>query len=156
MLDGFIPNSRATLMLDVVTVAMVAILPLLAMSIQLAKRGLYAQHRKMQLLLAAILGAAVLLFEIDIRIRGWRHLAQPSPFFGPILFTVLFIHLFFSITTTFLWIGTIYTAGTRFDKNPKPNAFSPKHRRLGKLAAYGMLMTSVTGWLFYYMAFVAV
>jgi uncharacterized membrane protein YozB (DUF420 family) len=36
-----------------------------------------------------------------------------------------------------------------------PGPHSPAHRRVAPIAAAGMFCTAVTGWLFYYLAFVA-
>jgi hypothetical protein len=42
-----------------------------------------------------------------------------------------------------------------FGWSAKPNRHSRKHRVLGWISAAFMLMTTVTGWVFYYTAFVA-
>lgn len=154
MLDGFIPHSRATFMLDLVAVAMVIIVPVLAWSIRLVKvHRNYALHRMVQLILGCVLLFAVVLFEIDMRIHGWRELAKTSRFYGNWLMPVLYVHLFFAIITTILWIVTITQALRKFDNPPVPNAYSPKHKSLAIFAAIGMFCTAVTGWAFYVMAF---
>jgi hypothetical protein len=38
---------------------------------------------------------------------------------------------------------------------PAPGPHSPWHIRWAKVAAIDMLMTAITGWLFYWLAFVA-
>ena len=164
-IDGFL-GTRASLMLDVVVVAMAAVLPLLAWSIALVKyRRRYALHKKIQLVLGVVLLATVVAFETDMRINGWRERAQASRFwqsgfttsFGLMNWVdfVLAVHIFFSATTALLWIAVITRALARFPKPPLPNAHSAWHLRWGKLAAIDMLMTALTGWLFYWMAFVA-
>src|SRR3972149_2203753 len=125
-IDGFL-NTRASLMLDVVFLAMFAVLPILGVSIYLVKyRRLYALHKRIQLILGVVLLAAVALFEIDMRfISGWQQRAAVSPYYAPIeepnrlldtvyiailgrsqvegwVFTSLAIHLFFAVTTTIL------------------------------------------------------
>ena len=48
-INGFIPNSRGSLMLDVVFLAMFVVLPVLAVSIWLVKkRGKYQLHKTLQ------------------------------------------------------------------------------------------------------------
>ena len=42
-----------------------------------------------------------------------------------------------------------------FASPPEPGAHSAWHRRFGRLAAYDLLATAVTGWIFYWLAFVA-
>lgn len=155
MLDGFIPNSRATLMLDVVALAMVAILPLMAWSIYLVRfKRDYARHRKVNLAIALTLLGAVTLFEIDMRIFGWRHLAEASSLYNTWVDPVLYVHLVFAVATAVLWIITVVPAMKRFKKKPEPNSHSAFHRRVAKFAAAGMVGTAVTGWVFYVTAFV--
>lgn len=156
MFPGFIPGSRATLMLDLVAVAMVLVLPVLTLSIFAVKRYRdYAAHKRVQLGLGITLLVAVILFEVDIRVFGWRHLATASPYYGNLLDPVLYVHLFFSIATTFLWAVTIVQAVRRFPVPIRPSEYSRTHARLGWISAIFMYCTAITGWTFYWMAFVA-
>ncbi len=79
-INGFL-GSRASIMLDVVFLAMFAVLPVMAVSIGLARfKKNYAWHKRIQLTLAAVLLVAVAAFEIDMQfISGWRTRAMPSP-----------------------------------------------------------------------------
>jgi uncharacterized membrane protein YozB (DUF420 family) len=148
-------------MLDVVALAMAAVLPLLAWSVYLVMvRRRYALHKRIQLALGAALLVTVALFEIDMRMGGWRHRAEPSPFAGregaiDWVYVALAIHLCFAITAALLWIVVIARALVQFPNPPAPAAHSPWHRRFGMLAAIDMACTAVTGWIFYYLAFVA-
>jgi len=178
-INGFL-HTRASLMLDVVFLAMFAVIPILGVSIYLVKyRRLYALHKRIQLILGIVLLAAVALFEIDMRfISGWQERAAPSPYYtpnenaGPLLttlyvnvlgrsrvegwvFTSLAIHLFFAVTTTVLWIAVIVRAMRNFPKPPAPCEHSASHLFWARLAAIDMGMTALTGWIFYYLAFVA-
>src|SRR5262245_25961901 len=82
-LNGFIPGSRGSLMVDVVFVAMFVVLPVLAASIYLVKyQRRYDLHKRLQIITASVLLVAVLLFELDIRLNGWEHRAGPSPYFN--------------------------------------------------------------------------
>jgi hypothetical protein len=178
-IDGFL-NTRASLMLDVVFLAMFAVLPILGASIYLVKyRRLYALHKRIQLLLGIVLLAAVALFEIDMRfVSGWQERAAESPYFKPIeepgsllravyiralnysqvegwVFTSLGIHLFFAVTTTILWVGVIVQALRKFPNPPAPCAHSASHVFWARIAAIDMALTALTGWIFYYLAFVA-
>ena len=159
-INGFL-GTRASLMLDVVFLAMFAVMPVLMWSIWLVKyRHNYALHKRVQLALALVLAAAVTLFEIDMRVNGWTDRALESPYYGEEgapgpLFLMLYIHLFFAITTTVLWITVIVRALRRFPNPPRPNEHSGSHLFWARLAAIDMGLTTVTGWLFYWMAFVA-
>ncbi len=176
--DGFL-GTRASLMLDVVFLAMFAVLPVLGWSIWLVRaRQNFTLHKRVQLALAAVLGATVLLFEIDIRWHGWRDRAAESPYYPPILDRAaweaspaasllrtahapgwvdlsLAVHLLFAVTTAFLWTFVVVRAVRRFPDPPEPGPHSASHKRWGWVAAIDLLLTSLTGWLFYYLAFVA-
>lgn len=156
MLPGLLPFSRATLMMNVVAIGMAVIVPVLLWSVYLVRvRRNLALHRRVQIALGVTLLIVVVAFEVDVRVFGWRHLAQESRFYDSGLFPVLYGHLFFSVTTTLLWIYALIDGLRRFDNPPAPNARSAWHRRLGWATVVFTICTSVTGWLFYYMAFMA-
>ena len=160
-IDGFL-GTRGTLMLDIVFVSMFAIVPVMLYSIyQVRKHQRYRLHKTIQLVLGVTLFATVGAFEMEQILVPWEARAQPSPFFdevqkwrSPVGISLL-IHLFFAIPTFVLWIYVILQALRRFPSNPKPNEYSASHRRWARLAAIEMVMTAVTGWVFYYLAFVA-
>jgi putative membrane protein len=159
---GFIPGSRGSLMLDVVFLAMFVVVPLLTASVLLVKyRRQYDLHKKLQLAMAGVLLVAVLLFEVDIRVNGWEQRAAASPFFDPVRKWTcpaglsLVIHLSFAVPTLVLWVIVVARALRNFSRPPRPGAHSRWHSRWGFIAAAGMLMTAVTGWLFYWLAFMA-
>jgi len=161
-LDGILPFGRGSLMLDVVFVAMFAVVPLLLISVYLVKyQRRYALHKQLQLAMASVLLVAVLLFEIDIRVNGWESRAEPSPYFDAAnKFTCpagisMVVHLSFAVPTLVLWVVVVVQALRKFSNPPAPGAHSRWHARYGMLAAAGMVMTAVTGWLFYWLAFVA-
>lgn len=155
-MGGFIPGSRGSFMLDLVAIAMLAILPTLVFAINSVKKHLnYSLHKKIMLTVAIILGVAVVLFELEMRLVGWRQLAEPSPYFNTVLPWVLAIHLTFSISTTVLLFSTVWLALKNFPSPPTPGQHSSKHKLLGKLTAVGLFLTSCTGWTFYYLAFIA-
>jgi uncharacterized membrane protein YozB (DUF420 family) len=156
---GFL-GTRASLMLDVVFLAMFLVVPLLAVSVWLVKRGRYAAHKRMQLLLGTTLLLIVAAFEIDIRFfTDWEKLAEPSPYYRVnawnTVWTALSIHLAFAIPATFLWGYVIVQALRKFPDPPRPGPYSRAHKRWAWLAAGTLVMTAITGSIFYYLAFVA-
>jgi hypothetical protein len=161
-IDGFLPIGRGSLMLDVVFLAMFVVVPLLAASVYLVKwQGRYVLHKRLQLAMAAVLLVAVVLFEVDIRVNGWESRAAPSPYFDPQhkwtcpAGISLIVHLSFAVPTLLLWIYVVVQALRLFSRPPLPGPHSRAHARTGWAAAIGMLMTALTGWLFYWLAFVA-
>lgn len=142
-------------MIDFVFVALLLILPVMVWSIRCAQRGDYELHKKLQLVISIALFSAVVLFEVEMRLIGWTHYADISPYFETWVFPSLYVHLAFAIPTTFLWAYTVIWAYRRFPSPPRPVAATRRHRLLGKLAASGMIGTAVTGFVFFGLAFVA-
>ena len=159
-IDGFL-GTRASLMLDIVFLAMFVVMPVLGGSICLVKfRRQYQLHKRIQLVLAAVLLVTVVLFEVDMRWHGWRDRAQVSPYYGSEgshgwVWTALYVHLAFAVSTAVLWTVVTVRALRNFADPPLPNHHSAWHLRWGKLAAIDMGLTALTGWIFYWLAFVA-
>ena len=158
--SGFL-GTRASLMLDVVFVAMFLVLPVLVASILWVKRRRYGRHKRIQLCLGIVLLVAVTAFEVDMRFfTDWEKLAEPSPYYRTdgwsTVWTALSIHLAFAIPAAFLWAFVIIQALRKFPVPPAPGAHSASHKRWGWLAAFTMVMTAITGWVFYWLAFMAV
>lgn len=161
-MDGFLPT-RASLMLDVVFLAMFLVVPVMGASIWLVRyRQKYQLHKTIQLLLGSVLLVAVAAFEIDMQLfTQWEDLAAESPYFSsdakwssPVGIALI-VHLCFAVPTAFLWVYVIVGALRKFPSPPEPNAYSAHHRVWGRIAAIEMTMTAATGWIFYWMAFVA-
>ncbi len=153
-MDGFLPGSRASLMLDVVFLAMFLVLPILGWSIAQVRRGRYELHKRVQLVLGGVLLIAVTAFEIDMRFfTDWDALAQASAYYRSGVYAALYVHLVFAVTTALLWMGVIGAAWRRFPRPAAPAAHSKTHRFWGWMAAVDMALTAITGWIFYYLAF---
>ena len=157
--DGFL-GTRGSFMLDFVFLAMFAVVPLLGRSVMLAKRGRYTLHKRVQVALALILLIAVTAFEVEMRLVGWEARAEPSPYWidsawNDWVHYSLGIHLFFAIPTALIWIYVVVQALRRFPRPAAPNEHSPAHRFWASVASFEMVMTAMTGWVFYYLAFVA-
>jgi putative membrane protein len=159
--SGFLPG-RASLMLDVVVVSMFFVLLALGFSVYSAKyRRQYQRHKWFQISLASTLLVVLVLFEIDVHfIDKWMVRADASPYFDAatksgLVVYALAIHLIFATTTFALWLMVILRAFRHFPRPAGPSEHSRFHRRWGMVAALDMVMTTLTGWLFYWLAFVA-
>ncbi len=147
-------------MLDLVFLAMFAVVPVMIWAIRLVQhKQNYALHKRVQLLLAGVLLLAVTAFEVDMRFFSkWEERAAASPFYSSegwsLVWLSLVVHLCFAVPTTILWIWVVARALRNFPRPPLPNAHGNWHRRWGQLAAIGMFGTAVTGWGFYVLAFV--
>jgi uncharacterized membrane protein YozB (DUF420 family) len=162
-IDGFL-GTRASIGMDVVLVGLIALLPVMAWSIALVRRGHYALHKRLQLFIVAALLAAIVVFEIDVRlVSDWKLRAAGGPAWGGEpnawwprgVLMALAIHLVFAISTTVLLAWVVWEAVTRFPTPPVPGTHGPRHRRMARLAALDLVATAVTGTIFYWLAFVA-
>lgn len=162
MSQGFL-GFDSSLMLDVVVCALVLVVPVVIYSLYLVKvRRNYALHALVQTSLSAVLLLVVAAFEIDMRMHGgWQKIINKNPeaprLVGEALDqvrTLLFVHLAFAITTPILWGATLILAWKHFARPPQPGTHSARHKLLGWLSTIDLVMTSVTGLVFYYFAFV--
>lgn len=156
---GFLP-ARGSLMLDLVALAMIAVTIVMFTSLYFVRYKRWVKvHRVIQVVTAAVLLLAVVAFEIDVRFfTRWRELAKPSPFYeSGVVDGSLWIHLLFALPTPFLWGFIIFQAHRNFQKPDRSAdaSFWQRHRWHGRVGTAMMLMTAVTGWTFYYLAFVA-
>lgn len=153
---GFLPN-RAGGTLDFVVLAMVLVLLAMGFSIyQVRVKKNPRLHRLLQVVTAIVLLVTLVGFEVDIRLNGWREMAEESPFYDSgLVGWSLVIHLIFAIPTPFIWAGVIGFGLSRFRESFQAGEYNRVHRFWGRVAAAFMIMTAVTGWIFYYLAFVA-
>ncbi len=162
MSHGFLGQNASTFMLDFVVTALILIVPALLISLYFVKvKRNYLAHRNLQLALAGVLLVAVIAFEIDVRMHGgWREIVGArDPALSAEQFEIvkqtLYVHLVFAISTPLLWGTTIVLALKRMPNPPVPCEHSRLHKTLGWLSVIDLALTSATGLLFYYRAFIA-
>lgn len=163
MADGFL-GYDTSFMLDAVVCALAFVVPLLAYSLYSVKvRKAYGLHKWLQIVLGVVLLAAVTAFEVDLQIvhGGWLNIANKDPealrLSGERLAEAtrtLRVHLVFAISTPPLWAVTTVLALKRYPDPPRPGHHSRLHKTLGWLSVADLVLTSVTGLAFYYVAFV--
>ena len=144
-------------MLDVVCLGMIAVVAIMWWSIRLSQvHKNYSLHKRVQLILAGVLLVVLGAFETDVRLHGWQERAagEIGGTASSSVLAILSVHLFFAVTTVILWIVVIVRALRNYSSPPQPNEHSAFHRRWARLAAWDMLLTTVTGWIFYVAAFV--
>ncbi len=154
--SGFLPT-RGSLVLDAIVCAMALVLVILGISVYLVRyRRLYRVHRMIQVTLCVLLAIAVTAFEVDVRFfTDWRAAASFSPFYeGGWVDRMLVVHLLFAVPTPLVW-GFVIVQALRHFPNAQPGPYSFRHRRWGWIAVLMMTATAVTGWVFYWFAFVA-
>ena len=162
MSQGFL-GFDSSLMLDVVVCALVLVVPVIIFSLyQVKVKRHYALHATIQTVLGVVLLLVVVAFEVDMRLHGgWQNIVNKDPqaprVVGEALSqvrTLLLVHLVFAVSTPLLWITTLGLAWRRFARPPEPGTHSRIHRTLGWLSTIDLVLTSITGLGFYYLAFV--
>ncbi len=159
-MPGFL-GTRGSFTIDMVFAAMFLVVPVLWTSVWLVHTGKrFRLHKLIQVTLAVVLGIAVVAFELEMRLKGWRHLAAESPFWregnwNDWIDYSLVIHLFFAVPTPLIWAAVIVGAWRGFPRPPQPSGHSRTHRLGGKIAATAMTLTGLTGCVFYWLAFAA-
>jgi uncharacterized membrane protein YozB (DUF420 family) len=143
--QGFL-GTRADLLMDIVIVALVAVVPIVLYNWQLARRRQWGRHKALQITLAVLLGLVVGLFEYNLRLQGGIFEAtRASSYAGTTTLNFwIWFHTFFAITTIFIWAGLIVASLRRFPAPPQPGPFSATHRRWGRTGMIWMLVTGVT------------
>jgi len=132
-MQGFL-GTDADWVIDLFLVLLVALLPMLCWAIVLVRRGKRAAHGKWMAVAYTIFVAAVLGFEIDVRLRAD---SLPSPEFWPFL-----IHMLFALPAFVLWTYQIATAR-------KVASAPAAHRKRGKILITLIFLTVATGvWLY--------
>jgi putative membrane protein len=160
---GFLGND-ASFMLDFVVCALVLVVPILVYSLYQVKiRRNYSTHKRLQLALGGVLLVTVVAFEADMQLHGgWKQIVNKEDSTPRLDATelarverILWIHLVFAISTPVLWLVTTVLALKRFPRPPQPGPHSRLHKTLGWLSTLDLVLTSVTGLIFYYAAFMA-
>ena len=142
---GFL-GTRADLLMDVVILALIAVVPIVLYNWNLARRARYTRHKTLQVGLALLLAGVVGLFEINLRMQGGIFAAtRDSGYAGtPTLNFWIYLHTFFAVTTLLVWAVLIVASLRRFPSPPEPGPFSHTHKRWGRLGMVWMLVTGVT------------
>ncbi len=161
-LDGFL-GTRASLMLDVVFTTMFAVIPLMLGSIALARfRNAWQWHKRIQLTLATVLLLAVTAFEIDMQfVTQWELRAEPSPYFSinnkwtcPVGIATHRSLVLCRANSSYLDLRGKRSLEA-LPQATDARRVQHRHKLWGRIAAVEMTMTAITGWVFYWLAFVA-
>ena len=157
---GFLPNVRdASVALDILVLWAGVLIVGLAWSLYAVRfQGRYRLHRLIQAGLTGVLAVALFLLELNLFLDlTWWDRALQSPYNQRgILVPFLWTHRGIASVSCLFWLWTLVTAFHGFESPPTPGAFSRDHKRLAWVATVSVFTTAVTGWMFYWMAFLAV
>ena len=148
-------GSRADLLTDLSLLTFIVLPFIMPLGFRLAAKQRLHAHRRVQVGFLAIMTIAVLVLEVDIRLRGGscalagKAVSVPPP----AVRALLLVHLLIAVSTWLLWIGFVVRSWRRFGSS-LPGDFSRTHRRWGRILWLGVGATAGTGTLLYIAAFV--
>jgi uncharacterized membrane protein YozB (DUF420 family) len=147
-------GSRADFWLDAAALGLTALLPALAVGVIAVRRRRTSFHRRLQLVLSALVAMLVVVLEWRFRMVGWRSAAESSRFFPRGVDVALAVHIAFAMAMVVGWIGAL-TVGLRgWQNGTLLVSHAGRHRWWGWLTVYATIGTAVTAWIFYLVAFV--
>jgi len=155
MVPAGILGSRADLLTDLSLLTFILLPLVMPLGFRLAQQQRLHAHRRMQVFFLGLMTVAVLVLEIDIRLRGGsgalagKAVSIPTP----AVRALLLIHLLIAVSTWLSWVGFVIASWRRFGQQ-LPGGFSGKHRRWGRILWLGVAATAGTGTLLYIAAFV--
>lgn len=157
-MDGFVFGSRASIGMDIIVIATLFVLFSTGFAIYKGMKGDTVYHTKLQKFNSLILLAAVVIFEIDIRLAGWTHRAEASPYYETLVMPFLYVHLCFSIPLFFSWSATSFYAWKIVKMETievGQGQLALRHRRLGRVSFALLTLTALSGAVFYWVSFIA-
>ena len=148
-------GARGDALIDIGILSIVAVVPILLWSWGLARKKQWTLHKRVQLATASLLGVVVLLFEIDLnQLGGIFKVTADSSYAGTATLNFwIWIHTFFAISSTFVWLFLVLASLIKFPSPPEPKFFTT-HRYFGRLAMILMLGAGATAVPMYIYGFV--
>ena len=142
---GFL-GTRAPFFMDFVMI-MVAVLPILvAIAIAFSKKKNYQLHAVSQIILFVVAVVVVSYFEYGVRVGGgYEGFVQGSSVSHDYAFYVLIFHIVVALLGFGIWTHTLVRAYKDSKYNALPGLYSGSHKKAGKRAFIGIVLTAVTG-----------
>lgn len=147
--EGFL-GTRADIIIDVVMTVSGFLPALLMFTFYLAAKGKHQLHKNLQLALLLIVTVLVVALEVDVRSGDLQAAGALSIYHDTTIMRVVFIiHLIFAITTFVGWTWLVIKSS-----KIHPKSFAAfNHKKWGKILFVDVVLTVITGWMIYLMAF---
>lgn len=116
-------------------------------AVSLIRKKAYQSHRRIQNMIFITCIAAVVIFEVHLRLSGGSgSLIPENSYTGTAVFKgVLVAHIIGAVLTYLLWGWMIFLSNRKYRKIRRSVAFFSKtHRRLGYITIGGMFYTVAT------------
>ena len=153
MARGFF-GTRADLFMDLAIVFLTLLPCLMVLAFRFARAKRYRAHRNTQVLTLALVLSILLLFELDIRLKGGSAaLLARIPERAQFVHALLRAHIAVATLTFIAWLGLACVSWPRLGR-VLPGSFSARHRRLGLVTFIGACALSSSGAAIYVLLYV--
>lgn len=153
MPPGFF-GTRADLFMDLAILFLTLLPCLMGLAFRFARARRYRAHRNTQVLTLTLVLTVLVLFELDIRLKGGSAaLFAEIPERASIVRPLLYAHILVATLTFFAWLGLAAASWRRFER-VLPGTWSKRHRRLGRLTFLGACALSSSGAAIYALVYV--
>lgn len=147
--------NRAPIILTILALALFFVVPTLLWSLRQARLGKYQVHKRTQIGTSTAIFILLIFFEMQIPGSDWIKQTAQSSFPEATIRSYLSVHKSIAISTTLLWTMTFLLAFWRTPNPPRPSTHSKVHKIMGTSSAVMLIITAISGWIFYWMAFIA-
>jgi len=153
--SGFL-DTRASLYMDIVVSFLVLLPFLVAFSIFLAAKGSLRLHQLTQVTLLLLTTSILGFFAYIVHYyEGLGNLLQQSTISRDQALLLLSTHIIIAAITLLSWTLTLFYASSDRRRRALPGVYSTTHKRAGRNIFLGILLTSISAIVVYWMLFSA-
>jgi len=151
---GFL-GTRAPFFMDIVVI-IVGLLPfLIGLGICFARLGYHKLHHLFQTILFVVTIVVLIYFEYGIKLGGgFKEYMKESSIEPTFALSFLIFHIIIATITMIIWGRTLKIAFADRKRRALPGLYSNGHRKSGRIVAFFILLTSITGVGVYWMLFI--
>ncbi len=151
---GFL-GTRAPLFMDEVMI-IVALLPfLIGLGIWLAILGHHKLHYRFQTILFMVTVVVLGYFEYGTKVGGgFKEYIKDSSIEATLALSFLIFHIIIASITIIMWAWTLKVSFADRKRKALPGVYSSSHKKSGRVVAFLILLTSVTGVGVYWILFI--
>jgi putative membrane protein len=143
--SGFL-GTRAPFFMDFVMIMVVALPFLILIAISFAKKRHYKAHAISQTILYIVAVIVVGYFEYGVRVGGgYEFFVQGSSVSHNYAFYVLIFHIAVALIGFGIWTHTLLSARKDHKNKSLPGLYSASHKKAGRRAFIGIVLTALTG-----------
>jgi len=143
--SGFL-GTRAPFFMDIVVI-IVALLPfLIGLGVWFARLKYHKLHYFVQTILFVVTVVVLIYFEYGVKVGGgFKEYMKGSSIDLSFALSFLIFHIIIATITMIIWARILRIAFSDRKRRTLPGLYSKLHKKLGKLVAFFIFLTSITG-----------